>query len=142
MTARLRDDERGSVSLMLAVLGVALIAVVGLVVDAGGAARALARADDAAAAAARCGTQAVDLDAARDGDARINPTAAAARARACLRNADMAGDVTITTGGHRLHVTADVVYEPVFLSVVGVPARTVSGQATVELVQVQQGEIR
>ena len=58
MTARPRDEDRGSVSLMLAVLGVALIAVVGLVVDAGGAARALARADDAAAAAARCGVAA------------------------------------------------------------------------------------
>lgn len=142
MRTQRRADDRGSVSLMVAVLGVALLAVVGLVVDAGGKAQALARADDAAAAAARCGTQAVDLNEARAGDARVNPAAAASRVRACLRSAGMTGDVTITSGGRRLEVTAEVVYEPVFLSAVGVSAATVTGEATVELVEVQQGEIQ
>jgi Flp pilus assembly protein TadG len=142
MSPWIHVDEKGSVSLMLAVLGLALIAVVGLVVDGGGKARALARADDAAAAAARCGTQAVDLDAAREGQARVNATAAASRVRSCLRSAGMTGDVTISDGGRRLHVTADVAYRPVFLSAVGVPTSTVSGEATVDLVEVQQGAIR
>lgn len=142
MTGRMRRDERGSVSLMIAVLGLALIAVVGLVVDGAGKARALAQADDHAAAAARCGAQAVDLNAAREGRARLNPTAAASRVRACLRSAGMTGDVTISEGGRRLHVAAKVMHRPVFLSAIGVSSSTVIGEATVELVEVQQGVIQ
>jgi Flp pilus assembly protein TadG len=144
MTRRAQHGDEGSVSLMLAVLGLALVAVVGLVVDGGGKARARARADDAAAAAARCGTQAVDLDAAREGQARVDPTAAASRVRRCLSSADTSGDVTISHSGRRLHVSAEAIYRPVFLSALalGVSENTVRGEATVDLVEVQQGAIR
>lgn len=135
-------DERGSVSLLLVVLAVALLAVVGLVVDGGGKARALARADDAAAAAARCGTQAVDLDATRSGALRVDTGEARARVRQCLRAAGLTGAVTVTHAGRQLRVTAEQTYEPVFLGAVGMRTTTVTGQAVVTLAEVQQGEIR
>ena len=55
MMRRARNDDTGAVGLMLAVLALGLLAMVGLVVDGAGKARALTRADDVAAAAARAG---------------------------------------------------------------------------------------
>jgi Flp pilus assembly protein TadG len=136
------DGERGSVSLLLAVLAVALLAVAGLVVDGGGKVLALARADDGAAAAARCATQALDLEATRAGEPRVDPHTAAARARDCLHAAGLTGSVTITDTGRRLAVTAEQTYQPVFLGAVGMDPSTVTGQAIVTLAEVQQGAIR
>lgn len=62
MTARLPAGERGAVSIMMAVLGIGIIAALGLVVDGGRALQALVEAQDLADDAARAGAQAVDLE--------------------------------------------------------------------------------
>lgn len=59
-------DDRGAMSLLFAVLGVAVIMAVMLVVDGGRALGALSEARDIADNAARAGTQAVDEDVWRD----------------------------------------------------------------------------
>ena len=64
---RAHHDDTGTIGLMLAVLALGLLAMVGLVVDGAGKARALTRADDVAAAAARAGAQAVDIGDVRAG---------------------------------------------------------------------------
>ena len=143
LTARLRAEETGSIGLMLAVLAVALLAMVGLVVDGAGKARALTRADDVAAAAARSAAQAVDLGTVRGDDpAGVNPARARAAARDFLADAGLTGDVNVTAGGRELTVTARDTYRPVFLSAIGVGPMTVTGQASVDLAQVQSGELR
>ncbi len=142
-TRRRRDDDTGAVGLMLAVLAVGLLAMVGLVVDGAGKARALARADDIAAAAARAGAQALDLADVRAGTGTtVDPARARAAATAFLAAAGMAGTVTVTDGGRTLAVTATTAHTPVFLGAIGVRQMAVTGTATVDLRQVQQGELR
>ena len=61
MTSRVHD-ERGSVSIFIAVLGVAFVMVAGLAIDGGRKLGALSEARDLADNAARAGAQAVDAD--------------------------------------------------------------------------------
>lgn len=140
---RARTEDTGAVGLMLAVLALGLLAMVGLVVDGAGKARALTRADDVAAAAARAGAQAVDIGDVRAGTSTgANPTRARSAARDYLTAAGMTGTTTLTDSGRTLSVTATAAYTPVFLGAIGVHEMTVTGTATVDLVQVQQGESR
>ena len=100
-------------------------------------------ADDVAAAAARAGAQSVDLGDVRAGTSTgANPTRARSAARAYLTAAGMTGTTTLTDSGRTLSVTATAAYTPVFLGAIGVEEMTVTGTATVDLVQVQQGELR
>lgn len=136
-------DDTGAIGLMLAVLALGLLAMVGLVVDGAGKARALTRADDVAAAAARAGAQAVDVPDVRAGTGTTaNPTRARNAAADYLTAAGMTGHTTLTGSGRTLTVTATNTYTPVFLGAIGVGAMTVTGTATVDLTQVQQGELR
>jgi Flp pilus assembly protein TadG len=136
-------DDRGSIGIMVAALALALFAVVGLVVDGAGKARVLARADDLAAGAARAGAQAVDLAGYRTtGSISVNPANARAAAHAYLNAAEVTGTVTLTDGGRTLNVTVDDQYTPVFLSIVGAGQMNVTGKATVNLTEVQQGVAR
>lgn len=136
-------DDTGAVGLMLAVLALGLLAMVGLVVDGAGKARALTRADDVAAAAARAGAQAVDVPDVRVGTGTTaNPSQARNTAADYLTAVGMTGHTTLTDSGRTLTVTATSTYTPVFLGALGVGAMTVTGTATVDLTQVQQGELR
>lgn len=63
MTGRDWSDERGSVSVLVAVLAVAFLMVAGLALDGGRKLGALSEARDLADNAARAGAQAVDTDA-------------------------------------------------------------------------------
>ena len=140
---RAHHDDTGAVGLMLAVLAFGLLAMVGLVVDGAGKARALTRADDVAAAAARAGAQAVDLGDVRAGTSTgANPARAKTVARDYLDAAGMTGSVQVTDSGRTLTVNATAPYSPVFLGAIGVAQMNVTGTATVDLVQVQQGELR
>ena len=146
MSGRLQQrarGETGSIGLMVAVLALGLLAMVGLVVDGSGKALALTRADDMAAAAARAGALAVDIAGVRAGrPPTTDPGRARAAARAYLADAGLTGTVEITDSGRTLTVTADSTYRPLFLSAIGVRQMNVSGTATVDLEQVQEGEIR
>jgi Flp pilus assembly protein TadG len=140
---RVAHDDTGAVGLMLAVLALGLLAMVGLVVDGAGKARALTRADDVAAAAARAGAQAVDIGDVRAGTSTgVNPARARSAARDYLDAAGMTGSIEVTDSGRTLTVNATAPYSPVFLAAIGVGQMNVTGTATVDLVQVQQGELR
>lgn len=134
-------EDTGSASIMLVTLAVALLAVVGLVVDGGGKARALTRADDIAAGAARAGGQSVSVsNYYATGTVKVDPVKARAAAQAYLAGAGVAGSATVGDAGSTLTVTTHASYEPVFLSIVGIGSMGVTGKATVDLVTVKSGE--
>jgi Flp pilus assembly protein TadG len=138
LVGRLRGEDRGSVSLLFVVIAVGLLAMVGLVVDGGGKARAAATVDDVARAAARAGVQALAPGAVLAGSTpRANPTLAAAAARSYLTAAGVTGSVSIAPGGQTLTVTTRDTYSPVLLSAIGIGALPVTGTATADLVTIE-----
>jgi len=95
MTTR-RHDERGSISIFVAVLGVAFVMVAGLAVDGGRKLGALSDARHLADNAARAGAQAVDTDAYRmTGVVAVDPRAATDAASEFLAATGHAGAVTV-----------------------------------------------
>ena len=138
---RLPDDDRGSLSLVIIVVFIALLVTIGLVVDGGGKIRALQRADSVAAQAARAGGQAIVASTAVRGQGAVtDPAQARSAAQAFLASADVPGTVTII-GGTDLRVTTSITYEPVFLGIVGIGTQTSTGEAEVRLAQVLNGEV-
>jgi Flp pilus assembly protein TadG len=131
---RLRDD-RGAFTPMVVVVAMALFASVGLAVDGGGRMRALERADNVAAEAARAAGQAIDVGKAVSGTADVvDPNAAAAAARAYLASADTTGTVSISANQREITVVVKITYNPVMLSLIGLGPWTETGTATAELV--------
>jgi Flp pilus assembly protein TadG len=122
-------DERGTISLFVIVITVALLAAIGLVVDGGGKIRALERADEAAREAARAGSQMLDVPAAVRGErVEVDLGAAGRAARAYLAAAGVQG--TVSVSGGLVTVSTRVEYRPVFLSLVGVGPVAVTGEAS------------
>ncbi len=119
MTRRL-DDDRGSVSIFMAVIAVAFLVVAGLAVDGGNKLGALSEARDIADNAARAGAQAVDTDAYRNtGEPTLDPVAATQAANAYLASVGHAG--TVTVAGSTVTVTVTI----------SVPTRFLPGPYTV-----------
>lgn len=133
------DRERGSISLFAVVTAVAMLVVIGLVVDGGGTLHARQHAQAVAREAARAGGQAVTAAVAVRGDgAAADPYAARAAAQAYLDASGLTGTVTVT-GGNRLRVEATATYEPVFLGIVGAGTQTVTAHAEARLVRAVGG---
>lgn len=88
------DGERGSITVMTAVLATALMLLVGLVVDGAAKARALSRADALAAEAARAAAGAVDT---RGPQARLDSVAAVRAGQAYLADAGVSGTVSVAS---------------------------------------------
>lgn len=127
------DREDGSVTLLLVVAVLALFAAVGLVVDGAGKIRALQRADDVAAEAARAAGQAVGASAVQGRPGVLDTTRAAQAARAYLRAAGVTGDVQVR--GATVRVTTTVTFRPVLLGAAGVGPVTLTGSAQARLAQ-------
>ncbi|MFJ4633967.1 TadE/TadG family type IV pilus assembly protein [Streptomyces sp. NPDC088847] len=128
-----RPDDRGSVTIFVAVCVVALIGIIGVCVDGGSTMRATERADYIAGEAARAGGQAIDPAQAITGKAIVvDPQDAQAAAQAYLRSAGATGSVTVSADGKTLTVTVTGSYATTFLPVVGIATLTVTGhgQAT------------
>lgn len=109
--------DEGSVSLLFAGVAIAVLLLIGLVVDGGGRLRAAQRADSLAAEAARAAAQAIDPAAAiQDGAVQMNPNTGvpAATARAYLARAGASGTVSIGADRVTLTVTVTVPFKPVF----------------------------
>lgn len=129
---RLPVGERGSISLMLAVLGVAMFVAVGLVVDGGQKLRSTQRADDAAAEAARAAVQSVQPGSTVRGlPPRIDRAAAVQAAHRYLAVAGVSGSASLS--GDQLTVTTSTSFTPSFLSLIGLRTQTVTGRATARL---------
>ena len=129
---RLRD-ERGSISVLAAVLVPGLLLIIGLAVDGGAKVQAIERADAVAEEAARAGGQALDQAAALRGQVRVDPPAAIAAAQAYLHRSSVAGTVTVVDR-HTIAVDTTVEQPTVFLDLIGVRTFTVHGHGTAELV--------
>ena len=137
-----RTNERGSVSVWLALAATAMILCVGIAVDLGGHVHAQQRARDLAAQAARTAGEQIATGPSVRGEAPTVDTAAAKRAAAgYLTRAGVTGTVQIT-GGDVLVVTVSDSYTPVFLSMLGVRTVHVTGHSTARLVRAVHGTER
>ncbi len=128
------DGERGSLTLMLAVLMVALLALAGLVIDGGRKLNQSASAYAIAQEAARAGAGMVDRSAAyRSGTFRVDQGQALAAARDYLTGAGYSGSVT-ADGTRRIRVTVTVSEPTLVLSLIGIDTMTSTGSAVASLV--------
>ncbi|GGK36798.1 membrane protein [Pilimelia terevasa] len=133
---RLADigDDRGGVSVFVAMLAPVLLLLVGLVVDGAGQVRALQRADNVAAQAARTAGQAIDLPAAVAGGVkRIDPAAANEAASRYLLRAGATGTATVAPDRQSVTVTATISHQPLLLGAFGYGSRDITGEATARI---------
>jgi Flp pilus assembly protein TadG len=115
-------------------LSIALLAVAGLVLDAGLALSAKVQALDTAQAAARAGAQQLDLYAYRTrGVTHLDPTRATAAARSWLASAGVQGDASATAT--TVTVTVRRSSRTQLLQIAGVQTLNVSASATATAVQ-------
>jgi Flp pilus assembly protein TadG len=130
---RWRDDD-GRIALLVLVMAFGVLAMIGLAVDGGGKMRALQRADNIAAEAARAAGQAIDLDQAATGGQKVaDPNRAVAAAQAYLNAAGATGTVSISGDRQQVTVTVTGTYDPVILPMVGITRQTVIGHGSAQL---------
>lgn len=133
-----RDQrERGAATLMVAVLGSALIMMAGLVYDGATKLQAARHATSSAGESARAAGQQLDPDVIGGGTRTIDPTAAVTAARAYLDQAGVTG--TVTVNDDTITVSTSQTWTPAFLSAIGVGPQTVTGHATAHLDRVLNG---
>ncbi|MFE6020808.1 pilus assembly protein TadG-related protein [Streptomyces sp. NPDC056441] len=129
-----RYDDRGGVTVFVAVCVIALIGIIGIAIDGGGKMRAVERADHLAGEAARAGGQAIDPAQAVTGKAIVvDPQAAAAAAQAYLQSAGATGTVSVSGDGKTITVTIADSYDTKFLSVAGIGSLAVTGHGKATL---------
>lgn len=132
--------DRGSITLLMVVLFIALLAAVGLVVDGGAKLRAARQATAVAEEAARAGAGQVDRSRAYATGGRfvIDRNAAVAAASAYLADSGNTGTVTII-GAQRIRVTVTITKPTVLLSAIGIRQIYVTKTATADLIQGVEG---
>ncbi|MFF8572722.1 TadE/TadG family type IV pilus assembly protein [Streptomyces sp. NPDC015408] len=129
-----RWNDRGGVTVFVAICVVALIGIIGVAVDGGGKLRATERADHVAGEAARAGGQAIDPTAAISGENIVaKPQDAVAAARAYLHSVGATGTVNVSADGKTLTVHTTGTYATKFLPVVGIGSMPVTGHGTATL---------
>ena len=142
MTTLQHDEQRGSISIWLALSSFVMIFLVGLAVDLGGQVHAHERAHDLAAQAARAGGEEVEGGAAVEGrELAIDPAAARAAAQRYLDAAGVSGTATIANG-NTITVTVRDTYETQFLGAIGLNRFDVTGTATARLIRTLGGTPR
>jgi Flp pilus assembly protein TadG len=120
-------DEEGTVSVFVAVLAVALVAVAGLAYDGGQIIAATAHARDVAGAAARAGAQQAAPAEVHAGRTGLDPAAAHAAAAGFLDTAGATGTVTVDGPHIRVSVTLT---QPMRILPVGDRTITVTATST------------
>ncbi len=129
-----RWDDRGGVTVFVAVCVVVLIGIIGVAVDGGGKMRATERADHVAGEAARAGGQAIDPAAAISGESIVvKPQDAVAAAQAYLHSVGATGTVSVSADGKTLTVRTTSAYATKFLPVVGIGSMPVTGHGSARL---------
>ena len=123
------EDERGSVTLWLVIMAVALIAAIGLVFDGGEALAVKGRAISDAYGAARAGAEALDRDQfARSGAATPSAAAAVSAASTFLSAAGVeAGQATVAVNGPVVTVTVRLTSPATILGAVGASSFRLTG---------------
>ncbi|TDD13165.1 hypothetical protein E1294_42050 [Nonomuraea diastatica] len=143
---RLRSGrrERGSVTLFAVILAVAVLTVLGLLVDGGQKLRAGREAAALAEEAARAGAGSLDrADAYTRGiaDLRINPEQATRAAHVYLAGQKRSGTVRVS-GDRSITVTVTVSQPTLMLSMVGISSVAATGTATANLITGVEGPSR
>lgn len=129
MAARRGHRDRGSASLFLAIVAVALMAMAGLVIDGGNTLDAREEASNVAESAARAGANQVSEASLRGGGpALVDPTRGPAAAQRILAELGRSGSVQVS--GDTVTVTVTITQKMAILSAVGVQPVTVTGRAT------------
>lgn len=135
-------DERGSISVWLALAAAAMILCVGIAVDLGGHVHAQQRARDLATQAARtAGEQVATGPSVRGQNPTVDTNAAKQAAAGYLARAGVTGTVQVQAG-NTLVVTVTDSYTPIFLSSLGVGTLHVTGHSAARLVRAVQGTER
>nr|BEK71498.1 hypothetical protein KPHV_87250 [Kitasatospora purpeofusca] len=110
------DGQRGAMSLLVAVVAVALLAGVALIVDGGGKLRAVSKAEATANEAARSGAQAINVGSAIAGDGIVIDREAALRAaRSYLASAGVTGTAELSSDRRSIVVTVTATYRGVLI---------------------------
>ncbi|MBE1610064.1 pilus assembly protein TadG-related protein [Actinopolymorpha pittospori] len=126
-------------TLWLALSSFVMVVLVGLAVDLTGQVHAQQRARDVAAQAARVGGQQLNASQAVRGlGAQASPTQAVRAAQLYLNASDVSGTVGVVNGTTLVVSTTDI-YQPKFLSIVGLGNMRVSGKAEARLVRAVGG---
>lgn len=140
-SARRLHDERGSISLFAIVAVLAVLIILGLVVDGGARIRALQHANDVAREAARTGGEALQAAPAIRGEAALGDASAGRRAaQSYLAGSGVNGSVRIS--GDRIVVDTTESVDPIFLGLIGVGTGTVRGHAEARIVRALNGAER
>jgi Flp pilus assembly protein TadG len=122
------EREAGSIAAFMALLAVALLALVGLVVDGGRSVAARQEALDDAQQAARAGAGQLSIVALRAGQVLLDPGAAASAARKYLASAGVDGTVAVI--GQEVTVQVDLQEPTTFLGLVGLRTINISADAS------------
>ncbi len=132
-TVRTPGDQDGSISAFVVLLLVALMVLLGLVVDGGAALSARQSAADEAEQAARAGAGALSVEALRTGSLQLDPAAAVAAAESFATAAGHPGTATVSGG----IVTVQIHYRMAtqVLGIVGIDSLPVSAVASAADVQ-------
>lgn len=132
--------QTGSITPFVVISVTALLITAGLVLDGGELLAAKRRATDVAAAAARVGAQAVDVDGVRRARVAVpDRRDAVVAARAHLRRAGVKGSVAVRDGA--VHVKVRIPRSLQLLPLVGLDSVTVTGQGSARIVRgVTRGE--
>lgn len=126
-------DERGSVTVFLVGVLLALIVMAGLVFDGGGIIAAHREADAEAEGAARAAAEQLTNDSLHSGTPTIDPTRADQAVLAYLAPFHHQGSVTVNGDNVTVTVTIPVVMQ--VLSIVGVRGKNVTGSGTATAVE-------
>ncbi|BAJ32189.1 hypothetical protein KSE_64300 [Kitasatospora setae KM-6054] len=128
--------DRGSISVMVAITAVSLVAVVGLVLDFGGQLRSTERADALAQEAARVAGQQLDITKLRAGGGyQVDPKQAVSAGRAYLASQHVSGSVDFPRYPDlsEISVTVDTTYPTALLGAVGITSLSVQGHGKATL---------
>lgn len=130
--AKLRTDERGSITPMFVVFVPTLVLVIGLVVDGAGKIQANENAQTIASGASRAAANSVASQVIVNGGLSLDNHRAQIAARDYIEAAGMTGTVTVT--GNEIHVTVETTYATKFISIVGITALPAEASATAEII--------
>ena len=126
-------DQQGSITAFVVLLLVALVALMGLVVDGGSAFTARQAAADEAEQAARAGAGALSVDALRSGSLQVDPPAAVAAAEAFAEAAGHPATASVSDSVVTVYIRYRIPTE--VLGIVGISTLPVSATASATDVQ-------
>lgn len=126
-----RRDDRGDISIFVAVVVFAILAAIGLIADGSTKLRDAEQTTNAAQEAARAAGQALQPAAVEGHDDGVDPAAGVSAARAYLAQAGISG--TVSVNGSTITITTEKTWHPQFLVMLG--SRPVTGHATVNTIR-------